>query len=112
MILGGLLGLSALQLVVGGLWDASQPLTTGEIPGGSECLWPSHLVIYSSFLVSLSVARIAMAGVIVPAWRAGMRDPRQWARRSPELARSLWPRSTSGWRSRETRRGTSYSASI
>jgi hypothetical protein len=86
LILGGLLGLSALQLVVGGLWDASQHLTTGEIPGGSDFLWPSHLVIYSSFLVSLSVALIAMAGVIIPARRAGMRDPREWARRSPELA--------------------------
>jgi hypothetical protein len=86
LALGGLLGISALQLVVGGLWDASQHITTGEIPGGSDFLWPSHLVIYSSFLVSLSVALIAMARVILPAWREGLHDPRAWARRSPELA--------------------------
>jgi hypothetical protein len=86
MALAALLGLSVLQLVVGGLWDASQHLTTGEIPGGSDFLWPSHLVIYSSFLVSLATAIIAMALVIAPAWRAGERGPRQWARRSPQLA--------------------------
>jgi hypothetical protein len=85
MALAILLGLSALQLVVGGLWDASQHLTTGEIPGGSDFLWPSHLVIYSSFLVSLLTALVSLGLVIVPAWRAGMRSPRQWARHSPQL---------------------------
>jgi hypothetical protein len=86
MSFAALLGLSALQLVVGGLWDASQHVTTGEIPGGSDFLWPSHLVIYSSFLLSLAGAAIAIALLAVPAWRAGARDPRLWARRSPQLA--------------------------
>ncbi len=86
MGLGILFGITALQLVVGGLWDASQHLTTGEIPGGSDFLWPSHIVIYSSFLLSLIGALAALAVVIVPAWRAGIRDPRRWARRSPQLA--------------------------
>jgi len=84
--LGVLLGLSALQLVVGGLWDASQHLTTGEIPGGSDFLWPSHIVIYSSFLLSLGGALVALVGVITPAWRAGLRDPRLWARSSRQLS--------------------------
>ena len=84
--LGALLGLSALQLVIGGLWDASQHITTGEIPGGSDFLWPSHIVIYSSFLLSLIGALGALPAVIVPAWRSGLRDPRLWARRSPHLA--------------------------
>jgi hypothetical protein len=83
--LGVLFGFAALQLVVGGLWDASQHLTTGEIPGGSDFLWPSHIVIYSSFLLSLIGALAALAVVIVPAWREGVRDPRVVARRSPHL---------------------------
>jgi hypothetical protein len=35
-----LLGLAGVQFVGGGLWDASQHFLTGEVPGGSDFLWP------------------------------------------------------------------------
>ncbi len=80
-----LLGFAAIQMVTGGLWDGSMHILTGEIPAGADFLWPPHLMIYSSFLVSLLVAVGAVGIVAVPAWRAGERDPRLWVRRNPYL---------------------------
>ncbi len=81
--LAGLLGLSAAQLTVGALWDGSMHIQTGEIPAGADFLWPPHLMIYSSFLLSFVVALVAIAFTAIPAWREGARDPRQWVRRNP-----------------------------
>src|SRR5919199_5414732 len=74
------LGLAALQFVVGGLWDASRHIKTGLVVGGADFLWPSHLVLYGSFLLALLAASTAMAVVALPAWRRGIRDPRLWVR--------------------------------
>ena len=54
--LAGLLGLSAAQLTVGALWDASMHIQTGQIPAGADFLWPPHIMIYSSFFLSFLVA--------------------------------------------------------
>jgi hypothetical protein len=83
--LAALLGLAAVQLVGGALWDASMHIRTGEVPAGADFLWPPHIMIYSAFLLSLLVALIAVAVVAVPAWRAGSRDPREWVRCNPYL---------------------------
>ncbi|HJW83227.1 MAG TPA: hypothetical protein VJ754_02880 [Anaerolineae bacterium] len=82
---GVLLVLSAAQLVTGALWDASMHLQTGRVVGGSDFLWPPHIMIYSSFLLSLVVATIAIGSVAIRQWNAGVRDPRAWVRRSPYL---------------------------
>ena len=83
--LAALLGLSAIQLVSGAFWDASMHLQTGEVPAGADFLWPPHLVIYSAFLLSFTVAGIAIGLVARSGWRAGQRDPRRWVRRNPTL---------------------------
>ena len=81
--LAALLSLSALQLTIGALWDASMHLQTGEIPAGADFLWPPHIMIYSSFLFSLLVGLAAIGVIAVPNWQVGMRDPRCWVRGHP-----------------------------
>jgi hypothetical protein len=83
--LAALLGLSAVEFVAGALWDASKHILTGTVPAGADFLWPPHLLIYGSFLISLIIAIIAVAIVAWPGWRAGERDPRLWIRRNPYL---------------------------
>ena len=80
-----LLGLSAVQFVSGALWDASMHILTGRVPAGADFLWPPHLLIYGSFLISLIVAIVAVAIVAWPGFRSGERDPRLWIRRNPYL---------------------------
>jgi hypothetical protein len=80
-----LLGLSAVEFVAGALWDASKHILTGTVPAGADFLWPPHLLIYGSFLVSLIIAVVVVAIVAWPGWRAGERDPRLWIRRNPYL---------------------------
>lgn len=80
-----LVGLSALQMVAGGMWDGSMHIQTGVVPGGADFLWPPHIMIYSSFLITLIVGTAAIATVAIPAWNAGVRDPRQWIRSNPYL---------------------------
>jgi hypothetical protein len=79
-------GLAALQFMIGGLWDASQHIKTGRVVGGADFLWPSHIVLYGSFLLALVAASSALAVVALPAWRMGARDPRLWVRQQPYLA--------------------------
>jgi hypothetical protein len=81
--IGLALGVAALQLVGGALWDASMHLKTGIVPGGSDFLWPPHIMLYSSFLFSFVVALAAMAVIAVAGWQQGARDPRQWVRSNP-----------------------------
>jgi len=80
-----LLGLWALMLVAGAFWDASRHIQTGQIPAGADFLWPPHLVIYGAFLMSFSVAMIAIGRVASNGWSAGQNDPRQWVRGNPYL---------------------------
>ncbi len=80
-----LLGIASVQSLVGAWWDASQHIITGVVPGGSDFLWPPHIMIYSSFLLALIVTLIAGLNVMIPAWKSGMRDPRQWVRANPYL---------------------------
>jgi hypothetical protein len=74
-----------VEFVAGALWDASKHILTGTVPAGADFLWPPHLLIYGSFLISLIIAIIAVAIVAWPGWRAGERDPRLWIRRNPYL---------------------------
>ena len=83
--LASLLGLAALLLVSGALWDASMHIKTGEIPAGADFLWPPHLLIYSGFLLALLVALVTVVKVALNGWRNGVRDPRQWVRQNPYL---------------------------
>src|SRR5439155_9505244 len=83
--LAALLGLSAVEFVSGALWDASKHILTGTVPAGADFLWPPHLLIYGSFLISLVIAIVAVAIVAAPGWRAEERDPRLWIRSNPYL---------------------------
>lgn len=83
--IGALLGLSGLQLLVGGHWDAAMHIETGLVPGGSDFLWPPHIMIYLSFLISLFVATFSVVSIAKAGWAAGSRDPRQWVRSNPFL---------------------------
>jgi hypothetical protein len=84
-ILASLLGLAALLLVTGALWDASMHIETGEIPAGADFLWPPHLLLYGGFLLALLVAMVAVGKIAASGWRNGVRDPRQWVRQNPYL---------------------------
>ncbi len=81
----GMLALSSGLLIVGALWDASKHILTGQIPAGADFLWPPHLMIYGSFLLSFVVALVAIGGVALAGWKAGIRDPRRWVRSNPYL---------------------------
>jgi hypothetical protein len=83
--LAAILLLSGLQLVLGGFWDASMHILTGEVPGGADFLWPPHIMIYSSFFFILIAAGVALRAIALPASRAGIDDPRLWVRRNPYL---------------------------
>lgn len=80
-----LLGLWAIQLVVGAFWDASMHVETGEVPAGADFLWPPHIVIYSAFLMSFTVGAISMGGVALAGLRADGLNLRAWVRRNPYL---------------------------
>jgi hypothetical protein len=80
-----LLGATMFMVVGGALWDTSMHIQTGEVPGGSDFLWPPHLVIYGGFLFAFLVALIAIGWAGWHGWRAGVRDPRRWVRANPHL---------------------------
>ena len=81
-----LIGISSLLLCIGGYWDLSEHVATGIVPGGEDFLWPPHLMIYTSFLLAFLVALGGMIALAVPNLKAGVRDPRVWARRNPYIA--------------------------
>jgi hypothetical protein len=81
----GILIVSSICLVVGALWDASMHILTGEVPGGSDFLWPPHLLIYGSFLLSFLIACISIATIARAGITSGAPDPRQWVRANPYL---------------------------
>lgn len=79
------LSLTMFMIVGGALWDTSMHIQTGRVPGGSDFLWPPHLVIYGGFLLAFLVALITIGWVAWHGWRAGERDPRRWVRANPYL---------------------------
>jgi len=81
----GILLLSSCLMVVGALWDASMHIQTGEVPGGSDFLWPPHLMIYGSFLLAFLIACVAIAAIARVGIQSGVKDPRQWVRANPYL---------------------------
>ena len=83
--LAGLLGLASLLMIAGALWDSSMHIQTGLVPGGSDFLWPPHLMIYSAFLLAFAVALGAIASMAVAGRRAGGVDPRRWVRSQPMI---------------------------
>lgn len=83
--LAALLGLSGLQLTLGGLWDASMHIQTGKIAAGEDFLWAPHIMIYAAFAISLGIAGFALGSLARQGWRSGIRDPRRWIRANPYL---------------------------
>src|SRR5512135_3071584 len=53
------LGLGGVLMVAGALWDASMHVQTGTVPGGSDFLWPPHIMLYSGFLLSFLCGLVA-----------------------------------------------------
>ncbi len=79
------LGLGGVLMVTGALWDASLHVQTGTVPGGSDFLWPPHIMLYSGFLLSFICGLAALANLATKGWRNGSRDPRRWVRQNPRL---------------------------
>lgn len=87
--LGLLIALGVFLFSVGGYWDASEHVVTGIIPGGSDFLWPPHLMLYSGFLLSFVVAVAGLVALAKPNLVAGIRDPRLWVRRNPYVGATV-----------------------
>src|SRR3990170_2787479 len=85
IVLAVLLGLASLLMVSGALWDASMHLQTGIVPGGSDFLWPPHLMIYSAFLLAFGVAGSGIVLMVASDRRAGSGDMRRWVRSQPMI---------------------------
>ncbi len=80
-----LVGVGTFLLTVGFYWDASQHVSTGVVPGGSDFLWPPHLMLYGGFLISFIVAIAGLVALARPDLGAGVRDPRRWVRHNPYM---------------------------
>jgi hypothetical protein len=72
-------------MVGGALWDASMHFLTGLVPGGSDFLWPPHLMIYSGFLLAFAVGAAGILLLVSSRQEAGSRDPRRWVRSFPMI---------------------------
>ncbi len=79
------LGLGGVLMVTGALWDASMHVQTGTVPGGSDFLWPPHILLYSGFLLSFICGLTAFINIALQGWKNGSREPRSWARQNPRL---------------------------
>ncbi len=79
------LGLGGVLMVTGALWDASMHVQTGTVPGGSDFLWPPHIMLYSGFLLSFVCGLAALVNIAIQGWKNGSRDPRRWMRQNPRL---------------------------
>lgn len=84
-LLAVLLGGAGLSMLTGGVWDAMKHVKTGAIPAGADFLWAPHIMIYASFLAMFVVAAGTIGFMAVSGWKTGVKDPRQWLRRSPML---------------------------
>ncbi len=80
-----LVGLSAIFRYAGSVWDISEHVLTGVVPGGDDFLWPPHLLIYTSFLLSLSVVLFTFLRISAPFRRRRIFDPRYAIRQRPFL---------------------------
>ena len=79
------LGLASALMVGGALWDASMHLQTGLVPGGSDFLWPPHLLIYGAFLLSFAVGACGILVLVLSRRQSGSGDPRRWVRANPMI---------------------------
>ncbi len=79
------LGLGGVLMVTGALWDASMHIQTGTVPGGSDFLWPPHIMLYAGFLLSFVCGLAALVNLAIQGWKNGSRDPRLWMRQNPRL---------------------------
>ncbi len=79
------LGVGGVLMVTGALWDASKHIQTGTVPGGSDFLWPPHIMLYAGFLLSFICGVVALTSIAIQGWKNGSRDPRQWVRQNPRL---------------------------
>lgn len=80
-----LIGLSGLARYAGSVWDISEHIVQGVVPGGDDFLWPPHLVIYFSFLLSLGVALFSILRISQPYRARKIFDPRYAIRDYPYL---------------------------
>lgn len=78
-----LTSIGTILLSFGVYWDISEHNITDIVPGGSDFLWPPHLMMYSGFLIAFVVALGGLFALAAPNLRAGIRDPRRWVRRNP-----------------------------
>jgi hypothetical protein len=67
------------------MWDRSEHIMTGVVPGGEDFLWPPHILIYVSFLLSLLVAFAGTLFIARPYRRLKIYDPRVWVRNQPYI---------------------------
>ncbi len=79
------LGVGGVLMVSGALWDASRHVQTHTVPGGSDFLWPPHIMLYSGFLLSFVCGVTALVNIARKGWKNGTRDPRQWVRQNPRI---------------------------
>jgi hypothetical protein len=79
------LGLASALMVGGALWDASMHLQTGLVPGGSDFLWPPHLLIYGAFLLSFAIGACGILVLVLSRRQSGSGDPRRWVRANPMI---------------------------
>ena len=80
-----LVGFSGLCRYAGSVWDISEHVITGVVPGGEDFLWPPHMIIYFSFLISLIVALFSILTITKPYRAKGIMDPRYAIRDYPFL---------------------------
>ncbi len=59
------LGLGGVLMVTGALWDASMHVQTGTVPGGSDFLWPPHIMLYAGFLLSFVCGLAALVNLAI-----------------------------------------------
>ncbi len=80
-----IIGFSGLIRYTGSIWDISEHIITGVVPGGEDFLWPPHQIIYFSFFLSLSVALYSILMVSKPYRQKRIFDPRYAIREQPFL---------------------------
>ncbi len=78
-------GISSIIRLLGAHWDTSEHVIQGVVPGGSDFLWPPHLMLYTSFVISFIVALYATLRITAPYRRKRIFDPRPAIRDYPYI---------------------------